>query len=248
MHDHNLDDLIIDESIEPKQSGIKNFLTLIGLVIVLLVLGMVLVKLYKTQSTPSPLVIKEDTVDYIAPELKKLQTPSKPTDEGKEESLLSITDVDMQESIDAPMETSKDSYESPNSLPQTEEKEPTETSDIANQRVEITQEFTQVPPEVTQPKEPKEPIVTPKPYTPPPKAPTVTSKRYYVQVGSFSSTPSSRFLSVIRNNGFRYTITKANAKGLKKLLIGPYATRAEVNRVLFRVRDRINKQSFVVKR
>jgi len=244
MHDHNLDDLIIDESIEPKQSGIKNLFTVVGLLIVLFVLGMILVKLYKTQSTPTPLTTNDNNVAFIAPELT-LQTPSKPPKNTKEQNHLAITEEEMEENIEEKMDFFSN-HEKPLKQPFQEEKEEQTTPHITEQRVEITQEYTQAPPQVRQP---KEPIVTPKSYTPPPKAPAVvSSKRYYVQVGSFSATPSSRFLSVIRNNGFRYTITKANAKGLKKLLIGPYATRAEVDRVLKRVRDRINKQSFVVKR
>lgn len=244
MHDHNLDDLIIDESIEPKQSAIKNLFTVVGLLIVLFVLGMILVKLYKTQSTPSPLVTKDDSVAFIAPELK-LQTPSKPIENTKEQNHLAITEEEIEEKAEEKMDFFSN-HEKPIEKPFKEEKAQQPTPDITEQRVEITQEYTQTPPQVTPP---KEPILIPKPYSPPPKSPAVASpNRYYVQVGSFSATPSSRFLSVIRNNGFRYTITKANAKGLKKLLIGPYASRQEVDRVLRRVRDRINKQSFVVKR
>ena len=76
---------------------------------------------------------------------------------------------------------------------------------------------------------------------------TVSTKKYYVQVGSFRTQPSSRFVSVIRNNGFRYTI-KRSSDGTKKLLIGPYNDRASVNRALVQVRDRINKSAFVIKR
>jgi len=67
-------------------------------------------------------------------------------------------------------------------------------------------------------------------------------------VGSFTQTPSSHFLSIIKNSGFNYHITPATSAGTKKLLIGPYETRADVDTALVRVRDRINKRAFVVKK
>lgn len=82
----------------------------------------------------------------------------------------------------------------------------------------------------------------------PKERPKISTATYYIQVGSFSQSPSKRFLSVIKKSGFNYTITKATSKGIKKLLIGPYQTRAAVDSALIRVRDHINKRAFVVKK
>jgi len=76
----------------------------------------------------------------------------------------------------------------------------------------------------------------------------VTSQTYYIQVGSFKQTPSSQFLSIIKNSGFNYKITSPTSSGTKKLLIGPYKDRRSVDAALVRVRDRINKSAFVVKK
>ena len=81
-----------------------------------------------------------------------------------------------------------------------------------------------------------------------PVAKPATSHTYYIQVGSFKQTPSSRFLSVIKNSGFNYKITSPTSSGTKKLLIGPYKDRKSVDTALVRVRDRINKSAFVVKK
>ncbi len=75
-----------------------------------------------------------------------------------------------------------------------------------------------------------------------------TTQTYYIQVGSFKQTPSSRFLSIIKNSGFSYKITAPTSSGTKKLLIGPYKDRKSVDTALVRVRDRINKSAFVVKK
>ncbi|MDQ7047572.1 MAG: SPOR domain-containing protein [Sulfurovum sp.] len=121
--------------------------------------------------------------------------------------------------------------------------------------MQITEEFTQKPKveKVSKPKakEPvKKPVKEPIKTTPKPKNVTKTFPHgtYFIQVGSFSQVPSSRFLSVIQKSGFQYGISRANAQGIKKLLIGPYSSRASVDAALPRVRDRINKKAFVVKK
>ena len=79
--------------------------------------------------------------------------------------------------------------------------------------------------------------------TPPPKI----SSAYYIKVGAYSKELPSRYLSVIRNSGFNYVITKAKEKnGIRKLLIGPYHSRGEANRPLSRVKDRVNRNAYIV--
>jgi len=73
-------------------------------------------------------------------------------------------------------------------------------------------------------------------------------EQHYIQVGSFTKDPSTRFLSVIKNSGFAYKITDLTLDGSKKLLIGPYANRAAADKALTQIRDRINKSAFIVKK
>jgi DedD protein len=101
-------------------------------------------------------------------------------------------------------------------------------------------------PKVEKPKPVVQEVKKPVVQTPAPK--NVSGKKYYVQVGSFKNQPSSRFISVIKNNGFKYRIIRSSTDGTKKLLIGPYENRASVNSALIQVKDRINKSAFVVKR
>ena len=91
----------------------------------------------------------------------------------------------------------------------------------------------------------------PKETTHKPKHHTTTKSNkgsYYVQVGSFRNYPSKRFLSVIKNSGFEYIVTKPNSNGIRRLLIGGYPSRAVANGALKRVKDRINKHSYIIKR
>jgi len=85
----------------------------------------------------------------------------------------------------------------------------------------------------------KKPVATKRPST---------SGSYYVQVGSFKEKPSKRILSVITGSGFKYTILPPDRIGNKKLLIGPYKTRKEVDKAREVVRDRIHKNAFVIQK
>ena len=87
-----------------------------------------------------------------------------------------------------------------------------------------------------------------RPVNVPVKAKSATSQAFYIQVGSFTKTPSKQFLGIIKNSGFNYKITPKAANGTKKLLIGPYKNRTSANSALPRVKDRINKNAFVIKK
>ena len=123
----------------------------------------------------------------------------------------------------------------------------------APQSVEITKEFAQSPvePEVKESPKAEEVAVhetkpTPVEKKKPEPITSVSGHTFYIQVGSFSKTPSSRFLGVIKSSGFNYKITTTGKT--KKLLIGPYKDRASANTALVRVKDRINKSAFVIKK
>lgn len=59
---------------------------------------------------------------------------------------------------------------------------------------------------------------------------TASSLGYFVQVGSFGTSPSKAFLSKLRNRGFAYRIV--NTGKLFKVLVGPYADRSQANKAL----------------
>ncbi len=244
MTDHNLDDLIID-NIEPKNRKTKSFLTIIALFIVVLIVAIILTRtLLKTPDT-NPLIIEEDTVELIAPELKLQEKPQKveKVDELTLESIIEeepkAPEVQIEEPVDIPevikiekkIEVPEPIIPAPVEPPKKEEKIP-EPEPVKEVKKEV-------------PLPPAKPVVK-KPVAK--KTDAVSSLKYYIQVGSFSKDPSARFLSVVKNSGFNYQLTKANVKGIKKLHIGPYKTRAEVNVALKKVKDRINKSAFVIKK
>lgn len=261
MNDHNLDDLIID-TIEPQHSKTKSFLTIIALLIVFLIVGIILAKIYTGASNNASLPIEENNTELIAPELK-LQAPKKETQSKEEPSLSSIIEQKIKApEVKAPEAKALETKPKETQVPVKPEapkviEKPIESK---TETVEITQEFTQTP-EVKTPVPAVKEIEIPTPevkHEVPKKVAPVTVKKespktiskthYFIQVGSFKQTPSTRFLSVIKNSGFNYSITKPTSNGVKKLLIGPYHSRASVDAALVQVRDRINKKAFVVKK
>jgi len=254
MNDHNLDDLIID-NIEPKNRKTKSFLTIIALFIVVLIVAIILTRTLLKTPDNANMIIEEDTIELIAPELKLQEKPQKvekveePTLESIIEEEPKAPEVKIEEPVVIPevikvekkIEVPEPVIPAPVEPPKKEEKIP-EPEPVKEVKKEVP-----APPPKPVVKKPiaKKPVVE-KPVVKKPDV--VTSLKYYIQVGSFSKDPSARFLSVIKNSGFSYQLTKANVKGIKKLHIGPYKTRAEVNVALKKVKDRINKSAFVIKK
>jgi DedD protein len=109
---------------------------------------------------------------------------------------------------------------------------------------------------------PKEIVVSTKPaYTPAPVThkpvttqPVTTSSSisslsgYFIQVGATSkSFPDRRFLQKIKNSGYDYIVHKVVVKGrnIKKVLVGPYSTRAQARADLPNVQSAINPSAYI---
>lgn len=242
MTDHNLDDLIID-NIAPKNRKTKSFLTIIALFIVVLIVAIILTRtLLKTPNNDTMVLEEENNVELIAPELKLQEKPIK-AEKANEPSLESLIEheikapevkVEKPVEIPAPVKVEK----------KAEVSEPVIPAPVEIPTPEPVKEVKQEIPVLEKPVEKK--VVTKKPVVTQQKAAPLI--QYYIQVGSFSKDPSARFLSVIKNSGFTYELTKANVKGIKKLHIGPYKTRVDVDAALKQVKDRINKNAFVIKK
>ena len=277
MNDHNLDDLIID-NIKPKSGKAKSLLTIFALLIVVLIVAIILTKVILKDPNETNISSEENNTEMISPELRLQNVTKKQEEAKEESKLSSIIEKELSEPVKAPeVKEIVETAEEPVQVQKTEVEEPkaevtkpvnlkieeAKEEVVAPQSVEITKEFTQSPPvpEVkpeikVKPKVEKSPkvkeVVAPQTKPTPtkkkkPKTVTSVSKQtYYIQVGSFSKTPSSRFLGTIKKSGFNYKITSVGKT--KKLLIGPYKSRTSANTALVRVKDRINKSAFVVKK
>jgi cell division protein FtsN len=268
MNDHNLDDLIIET---PSQKGgkAKGFLTIIALFIVVLIVAIILTKIILKDPSESQALLEENDTEIISPELTLQDATS---DEKEDDTELS----DMIKSeMSAPEETMPKEEEKPQTVKEKtvmidEEKEaaqpktaapaaqaqPIKTkkpeADQTKEIVKIPEVATPAPKPVAKPKPVTKPksVVKPKPVTKskPKPTPAASKGNFYIQVGSFSKTPSSnsRLLSAIRKHGFHYKIYTIN--GMKKVMIGPYSSRPAADKAIAKIKDLINKSAFVVKK
>ena len=257
MNDHNLDDLIID-NIEPKNSKTKSFLTIIALLIVVLIVAIILTKIILKDPNAEKIAFEENNTEMISPELT-LQSTTVPEPKKEESKLSNIIENELK----APVQVKKDVIQVDEAVAITKEIIP------APKQPEVKTEVvkTEIPEKKEEPKKEEIKKEIPKVEKPlpikviekakerptgkPVNVPTLkpaASQAYYIQVGSFTQTPSTQFLSIIKKSGFNYKITSPTSSGTKKLLIGPYEDRKSVDTALVRVRDRINKSAFVVKK
>ncbi len=254
MNDHNLDDLIID-NMEPKNGKAKSLLTIVALLIVVLIVAIILTKIILKDPNEGKIPV-DDNTEMISPELT-LQNVGKKKEVKEETKLSTIIEKELNEPVKAPevkeiVETSKPAQTEKPKVEVAETKKPK----VETESVKITKEFDQSPAETKAKPEvietPKEKVVVPE-VKPAPvkekKVETITSvsgQIYYIQVGSFSQAPSKRLLSSIKNNGFNYRIKTAGTT--KKVQIGPFKDRSAADTALVRIKDRIKKDSFVVKK
>lgn len=71
---------------------------------------------------------------------------------------------------------------------------------------------------------------------------TGLSKKYYVQVGSFSSAPNKEYLTDIKNYGLAYKVLRGKSY---KVLVGPYENEKNARKVLVKVQKNLNKKAFI---
>ena len=80
-----------------------------------------------------------------------------------------------------------------------------------------------------------------------PKSKKSVIRNFYIQVAAVTrGKPSTKFLNLIKKNGFNYKIERVNVKGMqvKRVLIGGY-TYKEVKNALPKVRAKISSSAFI---
>lgn len=246
MHDHNLDDLIID-TVAPKNNKAKGFLTIIALSIVIIIVMIILNKTFINPDQSNAIILDEELSRSIAPELKLKEAEPEVVAKPSEavETVAPAVEVTEEPSLTNTIEEKVTEEVEPEAVPKAEEPVEVTAPEIP---VISTPEPLQSKPPVAEKAAAAVIIPVVKESSPKPTPRAVPQVKYFVQVGSYRNRPSPSLLKRIKNNGFNYIITKPNSKGIKKLLIGPYPTRAKVDKALAVVRDRLVKQAFVVKK
>ncbi len=235
MNDHNLEDIIVQPN-EPQGNTAKSFLTIIALAIVVLIVGIILTKTLIKNSEDESLSIEQNYSDNVSSDLD-LEKNDELDDIDKELSLSNIID---DEPSTPPIDSDKSEKVAKSTIKTVDESKPSKKVEDNSPAVYV--------PSMKKVKIPESRYTEPEPTYKKPKAVTpIAQGNFYIKVGAYTKPISSRFLSVIKNNGFRYKITSPSSSGLKKLLIGPYNSRASANSALNQVQDRINKNAYIVK-
>ena len=73
-------------------------------------------------------------------------------------------------------------------------------------------------------------------------------KKFYIQIGSFKSNPSTKLLYTIKRLGFNYKVIrfKTNKKSITKLFIGHYTSRKKALEILSKVKNKLKPSAFIV--
>ena len=242
--DHNVSDIIPPELEKNSNNKGKGLLTILALLIAILIIAIMMGKMVLEENDANKTLEESKSETIVSPDLQ-LDNSIKESKEEKEElDELSkvIGDGSDSSQNDIKPETAEIDEEKSNII------EVTPKEEVVEKETETVVDRPAV--------EPKEqvavPTQTPSIETPKPQERKVERERsvekshissgtYYIQVGSFSTQPSSQFLQIIKKNGFSY---KLHASG--KLLVGPYSSRAVAGKDLPRVKDRINKGAFVI--
>ena len=149
MHDHNLDDLIID-NIEPKNRKTKSFLTIVALLIVVLIVAIILTKILLKTPEDNRLKVEDDTSAMIAPELK-LQEATKKVEKPKDElSLSNIIEQEIKKPVVEPKKPEAIAKPKPITKPKpvavpVPVKKEEISEEVLKETVTITKEYTQIP-------------------------------------------------------------------------------------------------------
>ena len=235
--DNMADNLIGDDLAKPKNK-IHSILTIIALFIIVLMSAIIVTKIMLDDSDSNSDLIQDPD---------SIRDPDLTLDESHKSSI-----VDDSMSIKPPTQTiyDMDSYKSQDIDSLIEdatpliptpivEKEPMK-KEVLPEEIEEAKRVVEAPKKVEKHIEVKKPKEVNRVVT------KHTKDSYYIQVGSFVEKPSSRFTKVISANGFQYIIRNSSS-GNKKLLIGPFNSRSSANKSLGKIRDKTNKQAYIVK-
>ncbi|MBN2721211.1 MAG: SPOR domain-containing protein [Campylobacterales bacterium] len=239
MKDHNnLDDLIIDSMEKRSKNNIKSILTTIILIIIVLILAIFSTKILLEEPSKTPLINEQN---YTQTANLDLQLDTNATNDEN----ISSTPINMPTDANTTSDTQVETINS----------KPADIPEIINKKLQTT---TTVSPKATKPLENKEvnkTMVKPtkeanKSVSEQKKAGIEVKKEvFFIQVGSFSSKPNETFLSVIKNSKYNYQVktSKQGETTISKFLIGPFENRAEAEKELKEIKNRINPSAFIIK-
>ncbi len=230
LHNDELDDIVLEKY--EKKNRIKKYLLIGGSIFLIFVIVISIVKIV-TDSSSAPqeaLIETEQPSPELSSEENFEEVPilSKEEETNDEEFKKVIENVIKKEEKIAMVESKQQAVPSLHSSIAPKIKPETKQQQTSSHQVAAV-----APP-------------------PEPKAPTSKAQRsdIYIQVGAFLHyDPDSAFLKKIKKSGFEYIIKEFNINGkkIKRVYIGPFASRKEAAKHLPKIKETISKNAFITK-
>ncbi len=264
---NDLSDIILEKDTSNNDKIKKLILGVASLVLLFLII-LIAMKMFNTSNiSPSEsLTSIDESIENKSEEfLNDVKTATSDTKDSlfKEEPIIdesSETDLKFEEMVrrlkeqdarenqkDLPLEIEK--TKEINVLDKIKDIAETPIKKVEEKIVEVVKKSKPEPVVVTKPKViEREQIISTKDEVSPEPSPISSMSGYFIQVGATSkSFPDKRFLNKVKNAGFDYIVHKVVVKGqnIKKVLVGPYGTRAEARADLSSVQSKINPSAYI---
>jgi len=190
--------------------------------------------------------------DEILPPAPKQET----TQNTEEFKPLPVEEATNENKLVVEENTTNEATQETQTKPKTEEK-PITTTETKPEKTEVKPEVKEVAtqkPKTTTKVAPKEVTITIPDVKP--STPKVSKNgKYYIQVAALlrNAKPNKKFLALLDKYGYKYTTltTYINKNGEKikvtKLLVGPYATKTEAKKVLYKIKRDVTQNAFIYK-
>ena len=256
MAEKNLHDIKIDELDSPKKTPLKNILTLLALLFIILVISVVITKLIL--STDDGKELDKDKKGTIVS--TEINNDANTTTKEKNSSVaIPIISNIPERNLTSRTKTPLRTHEPVKAVKEVTEKTPTKSKTPKHTTTKHTTT-----------KAPKHPSVTKHSSTPkkeyidkvvvkkaPKKVVTKTpsylggkreklSSSYYIQVGSYKNTET--ILSKIKKQNFNYSLQNLNGKAeLTRVFVGPFFSQNQAEKNLAKVKAHILKGAYVKK-
>jgi len=254
MNDHNLDDLIIGEP-ESGGKGPKSLLTLIGLILIILIVGVFLAKLIFSEPETTSEEATTELTGVVKPAGQGATAEAKgpkaqPAEEIPDE-LKPIAKETLPESGElSPIAPSA----SPSAKAKTSRPTPPKTGashPVAKPKPKPVTAKKPAPAPKSKPKvkktSPSELFAKQKAKTKSKaEQPAAGKKIYYIQIGSFKRMPNQKYLDKIKAQGYKPVIVRSGE--MVKVRVGPYSSYAEAKAKLPEVKEKLGISGFVVRK
>ncbi len=244
---NNLDDLIIPEP-ESEANRKKGLFVLLGLVVLLAIIGVVLTNIIMNPSDDNKTTKIKDEIS------QKIDT-SKEFEAIKEKAKLDddLAPLDEKDEIEkASIEKEKNFLSKDIIITGASVVGAGAAAAVAKNKRAVKEEdrdeiLEEEPPAKPKKVERKREVVKKVVRKPKPKKRVRERVNYggniYIQVGSFSRGPTSSFINKIRRVGLKYRIKEVN--GYRRVLVGPFRSVRDAQRVLPKVRAYISRNAFI---